>query len=344
MKKEYAIGTYEINLLYRDELKMIFNQMQSFCKWVDTAIDYDNDYVLPAVLNADTKIISKISSYHNDDYEFFVSNHLKFLRRDKIDLMLIHSNRGDWKPVAQKMQNDKRFDKIGVSNFTAKDISDYHELTGNWPYANEVEINPFYTDIEAINFCKEHGIKIISYAILGGKYNSWRNVAHYGLGNLIAYAQQFADIVICRANSVTEALHFASVCTDYDFDSAAPIKIETEAKKAIEPMVYTSPAVYNTMYGKPTYLREIAKNADDGFYKIESRLVDEIKLPEFEMLGDVKTYIRYKYGSDSYFGDWLSIGNRKYIAVYLWDKNHKLTKVVPDAVNIEIWEYTITGN
>ena len=120
MNKQYAIGTYEINLLDKNELKSILEVQSQYCSYIDTAIDYDNDYVLSDFQKL--KMISKISSCHYDEYDFFVDNHLKYLNRDKIDIMLIHSNRGDWEPLAKKMQGDKRFDKIGVSNFTKKDI------------------------------------------------------------------------------------------------------------------------------------------------------------------------------------------------------------------------------
>ena len=46
MNKQYAIGTYEINLLDKNELKSILEVQSQYCSYIDTAIDYDNDYVL----------------------------------------------------------------------------------------------------------------------------------------------------------------------------------------------------------------------------------------------------------------------------------------------------------
>lgn len=337
MNKQYAIGTYEINLLDKNELKSILKVQSQYCSYIDTAIDYDNDYVLSDFQKL--KMISKISSCHYDEYDFFVDNHLKYLNRDKIDIMLIHSNRGDWEPLAKKMQGDKRFDKIGVSNFTKKDIIRYNEVTGNWPYANEVEINPFYTDGETIQFCKEKGIIIIAYAVLGGKYNSWRNVATFGLGNLLSYIEEYADIVITRANSITEAMDFKDVVNNFNPKDASVIKINSnEIDKSIQPMNYRVPNIkYNKMFGMPTYMREVGNNG-----KVKSKKIVDIKLPEFEMLGDYKTYIRYKFGGTEYLGDWLKIDKNKYIAVYIWDKSGKLTKVSPDADRIEVVEYELS--
>ena len=335
---EYAIGTYEINLLHKDDLNSTFTTLQEACQWVDTAINYDNDYLLPSLLKKETKIITKISSCHYGDYELFVSNHLKCLQRDYVDLMLVHSDRGDWSDLIRRIVKDTRFLHTGVSNFTAQDMQKYYDITGQWPYANELEINPYYIDLEAIDFCKQHNIKVIAYAILGGKYNSWQTVAHFGLGNLIAFAKQYADIVIVRANSVTEANHFAENIKHFDFGHASSIKAFSKIKKAIEPMEYTSPSVYSLMLNQPTYLREYEYN-----YSLPKNVVKATKLdltlPKFEMLGDYKTFLRYKYQSNTYFGDWLQIDKNKYIAVYLWDKDNRLTKVEPDATKIEVWQY-----
>lgn len=334
---KYAIGTYEINLLKEEDLNYTFDCLQSVCEYVDTAINYDNDFLLEKVLKPETKIISKISSCHYKDYDFFVDNHLKSLGRDSIEMMLIHSDRGSWKQLAERLIKDDRFVHKGVSNFSKEDLIKYKEITGEWPYANEIEINPYYKDVETVSFCRENGIKIIAYAILSGKYNSWREVANFGLGNLISYAKKFADIVIVRANSITEANNFKHIIENFDFTKYEPVRISVcDFSKSISPMNYQMPSIkYNTIFGKPTYLREWSLNGD---VECKSSKVVDIELPKFEMLGDYKTYIRYKYGSNQYFGDWLKIGDNKYVAVHLW-KDDALTKVYSDGVKVEVTEY-----
>lgn len=343
---DFAIGTYEINLLNNEDLKNTFNTLKNVCEYVDTAINYDNDYLLPAVIDKDTKIISKISSCHYTDYEFFVSNHLKCLKRESIEMMLIHSGRGDWSHLAKKLVKDSRFNHIGVSNFTVEQMVEFHQLTGLHPYANELEINPYYTDLAAIEYCKANGIKVIAYAVLGGKYNSWQSVARFGLNNLLAFASKYADIVIVRANSLTEAEHFYYAITCDEFSFAMPIEPNTIAK-TIEPMQYKLPSVKcNLMFGQPTYMREChGQHIDDSCsIKGELLLLDQSPLPKFEMLGDYKTYLRYKYNANRYisFGDWLDIGNDEYIAVYLWDKTGVLTKVTNNLQKLEVWKWKVS--
>ena len=111
--KTYALGTWEMHLWTKEERECIAKEMLKHCEYIDTAIDYNNDYLLrPGSGFEHSKLISKVSSYHCSKYEFFVSNHLKCLGRDNIDMMLIHSSRGDWQSLAKKMCNDRRFKEI----------------------------------------------------------------------------------------------------------------------------------------------------------------------------------------------------------------------------------------
>ena len=44
--KDFALGTWEIHLQGQTEKKYILDNMQKVCKYIDTAIDYNNDYLL----------------------------------------------------------------------------------------------------------------------------------------------------------------------------------------------------------------------------------------------------------------------------------------------------------
>ena len=134
-------------------------------------------------------------------------------------------------------------------------------------------------------------------------------------------------------------MDFKDVVNNFNPKDASVIKINSnEIDKAIQPMNYRVPNIkYNKMFGMPTYMREVGNNG-----KVKSKKIIDIKLPEFEMLGDYKTYIRYKFGGTEYLGDWLKIDENKYIAVYIWDKSGKLTKVSPDADRIEVVEYELS--
>lgn len=331
---EFAIGTYEIELLNKADRAEMFTSLDAICSYIDTAINYNNDYLLT---EAHQKIISKISACHYDVYDFMVSNHLRCLRRDFIDIMLIHSNRGNWKRLALKMKDDTRFMHIGVSNFNVNDILEYERVVGHLPEYCELEVNPQYVDVETIMFCKMHGIKVIAYAILGGKYRAMRNIASYSLPYLISFAAKFADILILRANSKTQANAFFDVVKNYELNEN--VKIDgVVLNKAIEPMKYQVPNIIKHFCGELTYHNTCGQNNDVIFNNKEQIYID---FPKFEMLGDYKTYVRYLFGGHRYRYDFLISNNNTLYAVYLFDKQGRLTKVNDGNVDVQVYKFEV---
>lgn len=319
----FAIGTYEINLMPDEERLDMFNILSTKATYIDTAINYNNDWLIPTT----KKVISKIASCHYGNYDFFVEGHLKSLRRDYIDIMLIHSDRGDWTELALKMKDDKRFKEVGVSNFSITDIERYKEVVGNYPAYNEIEINPHYVDIETIKFCKNNNIKVIAYCIFGGKYHAMRNIADYSLGYLISYAAHFTDIVILRADSKRQANEIVNAI-DYHDVSKDTYNIPVIEDKSMEPMIYKIPKMKKYFANELTYcIYETTKNIVLKHKKID------MLYTKYEMLGDYITYIRYvlkQYVNPQYVADYLIVGNKAY-AVQLFDKYNNLTKITTDA-------------
>ena len=319
----FALGTYEINLMSAKVLDDMFDVLLSNVEYIDTAINYNNDYLIPTR----KKVISKIASCHFDNYDFFVEGHLKSLNRDYIDIMLIHSNRGDWTKLALKMKDDKRFKKIGVSNFNVDDIKKYKEIVGNYPAYNEIEINPHYVDIETINFCKENNIKIIAYCIFGGKYHAMRNIADYSLGYLISYANNFADIVILRADSRRQAEEIADAIKLHDTDNDI-YDIPNVKDKSMEPMTYKIPTI------KKYFANELTYSIYESYNNVILTNKSMLKLDNnYEMLGDYTTYLRYflkQYVNPCYMSDYIVVDDKAY-AIRLFDKNGNLTKITTNA-------------
>lgn len=331
---EFAIGTYEIELLNKLDRMEMFASLDAICSYIDTAINYNNDYLLTETRQ---KIISKISACHYDAYEFMVSNHLKYLRRDFIDIMLIHSNRGNWQQLVAKIKDDKRFKHLGVSNFMIDDILEYEKIVGRLPEYCELEINPQYVDVKTIEFCKAHDIKIIAYAILGGKYRAMRNIATYSLPYLMSFAATFANILILRADSKTQANAFFDVARNYKLDKPIEINNITH-NKAIEPMRYQIPDVAKKFCGELTYHNTCGRNNDIVFVSKERV---NVNFPEFEMLGDYKTFIRYVFGGTNYVYDFLRGKDKRLYAVYLFDKRGRLTKVNDGNVDVQVYKFEV---
>lgn len=328
INKDFALGTWEIHLQDEDERAHILSNMTQVCKYIDTAIDYNNDYLLKNIRNTYT-IISKISSYHYNDYEFFVSNHLKCLNTDKIDIMLIHSNRGNWKDLAIKMTTDTRFIETGVSNFNITEIEEYKQLTGNYPKYCEIEINPYYIDLDVINFCKKHGIKIIAYGIFGGKYNSTRNIADFSLPYMISFAANYADIIIVKPECRRHENEIIDIIKNFVIDTNINYSPISTNNKAVEPMKYDASRIYDkTCLSYPTYHNAVGENLSDEYIATELN----VNLPSFEMLGDYLTYLRYTYrqiynNTPVYKYDFLIGDDNNMYAIYLYDINNKISKI-----------------
>lgn len=335
INKDFAIGTYEINLMTDNERTYMFDNLLTVANYIDTAINYNNDYLLQKY--SATKIISKIAACHVDDYEFFVTNHLKCLNRDNIDIMLIHSNRGDWQELAKIMCHDKRFGHVGVSNFNTFDLEQYKRITGIYPEYNEIEINPMYVDVETINFCKTCDIKIIAYCIFGGKYNAMSNIAKFSVPYLIAFAANYADIVIIRTDSERQTNAAIDAIKNYTLSNTVFAPIENS--KSMQPMKYSIPNIQKQYCNERTYFVDCGKNTTTAFVnKHQIRM----QYPVYEMLGDYMTKLRYTYRQDYssdvvYDKDFLIGDNGKYYVVYLIE-NGMLTKVNNENVCVETYE------
>lgn len=341
LTRKFALGTWEIHLQPKSFIDKLYKS--DIFSYIDTAIDYNNDYLIYDKI----KLISKISSYHLSEYEFFVSNHLKCLRRDYIDIMLIHSSRGNWQGLAEKMKADTRFGEIGVSNFNTAEIGEFKEIVGEYPKYNEIEINPYYTDIETIDFCKKNKIKIISYGIVGGKYDAIRTIATYSLPYLMMYACNYADIVILKPESEQHLLEFTDCVKNLKFINSyeyLPCVAENDVdadNKRIVPMRYTVPTIRKLFKDFLTYHNCCGKNINDDMFKVTVLNLDD--MPRFEMLGDYQTFIRYKFRQDYTDGkiydyDFLIGDDGNYYVVYIFDKNNNLTKVTQNN-SVEVYRY-----
>ena len=320
-----AIGTYEIEVNGYDYLEKVKSNIKF--DYVDTSICYNNDYYISKCdfLNG-KKLISKIPPQMTDNYEFYVSNHLKSLGVDHIDIMLIHNPRADWTELALRMNEDSRFKEVGVSNFSIDDIEKYKLVTGSYPKYNEMEINIDYYDKDLIDFCHDKGIKIISYAILGGKYNARKNISKYTLESILTFVSGIADIVIIRSD-VIRRLERMSDRLYLLIDKCKEINIkypeESRFNKSIEPMNYNIPGRQSILkLGKsgniliPTYDNDLSvgyeckiisrseineEDFNSGIHKSDNKdeiildMINSISAPkDLEFITDYRVLYRYK--------------------------------------------------
>lgn len=336
--KECVLGTYE--LVEGDVLYACKYDYHPKLKMIDTSICYNNDYMIGESSTGNYykpfsgKIISKIPPQMINEYEFMVSNHLRSLNRSSIDIMLIHNSRSNWTDLAIKLNEDDRIIEVGVSNFSIDQIKEYKDIIGEYPLYNEMEINPNYYDKELIDFCHENGIKIIAYAILGGKYNADENIRYYTLPYLLEFAGYHAEYIIIRNDSVRRVSEAVEYCYQNIIDKEARdpkiYDIElSELKKSINPVskyrypkfiygirinenlpylvTYTNrvPSLDNKSYTEwtPRVYESINFGEKIDFMmvndlpnetNIPSNVLMEGEIPEYEFITDYRVYFRYK--------------------------------------------------
>ncbi|CAK9182509.1 unnamed protein product [Ilex paraguariensis] len=135
-------------------------------------------------------ITSKLwcSDSHGEHVLPAIQKTLKNLNVDYIDLYLIHwpvsSTPGnyeypikkedflpmDYKSVWAAMEECQRLGltkSIGVSNFSCKKLSDVLAVAKIPPAVNQVEVNPCWQQKKLIELCKDNGVLVVAYAVLG---------------------------------------------------------------------------------------------------------------------------------------------------------------------------------
>lgn len=170
---------------------------------LDTGVSYNIDHLLT---NLDPKyanridICSKFGVDHFSEFDFYLTNHLRFLNKEKLTYGLIHFYEDGWKKLCQLMIDDPRIENVGVSNFSIEQIEEYKDYFGEYPSVLEIEFSRRYHDEELIEFCHNHGIEILAYGVLGGIHASKEYIREYLLEDLIAYPVKFDIIPIIRTD------------------------------------------------------------------------------------------------------------------------------------------------
>lgn len=338
------MGTYEIETLKWSSLLSIARELvKAGCGYIDTSICYNNDYRLKDILKEfDFKIISKIPPQYIEYYDYVIDHHLKCLGRDKIDLMLIHNSRSEWVELAKKLESDNRFLEVGVSNFSIDDLKKYKSELGHYPRYNEIEINPRYPNHKLVHFCKANGIKIIAYAIFGGKYNSMKIISDFTLPQILNQIFLKADLAILRVDSIDQLLQAKSVPT---WTPKEFLTYDTHTK-SIEPMNYKKTMCNKLKFGDKvihTYSKVMGVNQDlevncdnDDLSATIQNYINQ--LPYLEFITDYRAFIRY-YLVDKlnarfkvrYIGDTLAVSNTVTMKTTLFNvvilENGELTKI-----------------
>ena len=169
-----GFGTYKSGS-DEESAKIIKNALSVGYRMIDTASFYGNEVGIgngikeSGVNREEIFIVTKL---WNDDhgYEKTIEAFNKSLERlqvDYIDLYLIHwpneLNAETWRAF-EHLYKIGKVKAIGVCNFKVSHLEELKKTAKIMPMVNQVEIHPFSTKNNIINYCKDNNIKVVAWS------------------------------------------------------------------------------------------------------------------------------------------------------------------------------------
>ena len=182
---DFGFGTYKIpnNEIGVNAIKEAINDGYTL---IDTAAGYGNEEAVAKAISLSNKkredlfITTKLKNA-DQGYESTLKafeNSLEQLNTDYIDLYLVHwpitvEYRDEWKTrladswkAIEELYNAKKIRAIGVCNFLPHHFEVLKETAKIMPMLNQIEFNPTYQQIEAVNYSKVHNILVEAWGTL----------------------------------------------------------------------------------------------------------------------------------------------------------------------------------
>ncbi|MFB9120836.1 aldo/keto reductase [Bergeyella porcorum] len=155
--------------------KAVLDAIEVGYRHIDTAQAYQNEKEVGNALKnsgIDRKeffLTTKvwISNFGYEKAKASVLQSLENLQTDYIDLMLLHQPIGDsygaWRAL-EELYEEGKIRAIGVSNFYPERLAEFVAINKVKPMLNQVEINPFFQQGEAIDYMKQKGVQPQAWA------------------------------------------------------------------------------------------------------------------------------------------------------------------------------------
>ncbi len=176
---EIGFGTYPL----QDDaaVEAVASAIRTGYRLIDTAVNYQNEGAVGRGIDASgidrselvltTKLPGRHHGYDETMRSFEAS--CKVLGCEVLDLYLIHWPNpsvdkyvDSWRAMVQ-LQRDGRLRSVGVSNFTEEHLGRIGDATGVLPAVNQVEMHPYFPQVELRAFHKEQGIVTEAWSPLG---------------------------------------------------------------------------------------------------------------------------------------------------------------------------------
>ncbi len=167
--------------------RSVVDAIESGYRLIDTAASYLNEEAVGRGLRASgvareelfvtTKLWVQDTGYERTQRA--IDGSLKRLQLDYLDLYLIHQPFGDvhgsWRAM-EKAYKAGKVRAIGVSNFHPDRLMDIIGFNDVVPALNQVEVDPFLQQEEAVSFMREHGVQAEAWAPFAeGRNNLFTN-------------------------------------------------------------------------------------------------------------------------------------------------------------------------
>lgn len=162
--------------------EVIYTAIKTGCRLIDTAASYMNEAdvgraIKRAISEGIVKreelfVVSKLwvqDMTSREAAEKAIQTSLDNLGLDYIDLYLEHQAMGDYFAAWRAMEDAYKAGKlkaIGVANFYPNVLCNFCETVEVTPAVNQVELNPFFTQEEALANMKEYGVQPMAWSPL----------------------------------------------------------------------------------------------------------------------------------------------------------------------------------
>jgi len=186
--------------------RSVVDAIEAGYRLIDTAASYLNEEAVGRGLRASgvareqlfvtTKLWVQDTGYERTQRA--IDRSLKRLQLDYLDLFLIHQPFGDvhgsWRAMEQAHKEGK-VRAIGVSNFHPDRLMDIIGFNEVVPAVNQVEVNPFLQQEEAVSFMREQGVQAEAWAPFAeGRNNLFTHAVLVEIGR--KYGKSVGQVVL----------------------------------------------------------------------------------------------------------------------------------------------------
>lgn len=200
-----GFGVFQIADLKECE-RSVVDAIECGYRLIDTAASYMNEEAVGRGLRhsgvarenlfVTTKLWVQDTGYERTRQA--IDKSLRRLQLDYLDLYLIHQPFGDvhgsWRPMEEACKAGK-VRAIGLSNFHPDRVMDIKAFNDMAPAVNQVEVNPFLQQGEAVTFMRDNGVQAEAWAPFAeGRNNLFHNEVLAAIGG--KYGKSVGQVVL----------------------------------------------------------------------------------------------------------------------------------------------------